>query len=68
MYCPGDDLNKDRVVELLELEGDDDGDESDGSDDEDDVHQVADEVPPVSRVFPDVPPDSGQTDSEDESC
>ena len=57
MYCPGDDLNKDRVIELLELEGDDDDD-----DDEDD------DVPPVSRVFPEVPPDSVQTVSEDESC
>ena len=65
MFCPGDDLNKDRVVELLELEGDDDGDESD---DEDGDDQVADEVPPVSRVFPEVPPDSVQTVSEDESC
>ena len=58
MYCPGDDLNKDRVIELLELEGDDDDDDEDDDDD----------VPPVSRVFPDVPPDSVQTVSEDESC
>ena len=58
MYCPGDDLNKDRVIELLELEGDDDDDDEDDDDD----------VPPVSRVFPEVPPDSVQTVSEDESC
>ena len=58
MYCPGDDLNKDRVIELLELEGDDDDDDEDDDDD----------VPPVSRVFPEVPPDSVQTFSEDESC
>ena len=65
MYCPGDDLNKDRVVELLELEGDDDGDDSDDDGDDD---EVTDEVPPVSRVFPSVTPDSVQTVSEDESC
>ena len=59
MYCPGDDLNKDRVIELLELEGDDDDDDDEDEDDD---------VPPVSRVFPDVPPDSVQTVSEDESC
>ena len=67
MFCPGDDLNNDRVVELLELEGDDDGDDSD-DDDEDDGPQVADEVPPVSRVFPSVTPDSAQCSSDNESA
>ena len=35
MYCPGDDLNKDRILAMLEAEDSDDEDEED--DEEDDI-------------------------------
>jgi hypothetical protein len=41
-YAPGDDLNKDAVVELLVLEGDDYQDEEDDDD-------VEEEIPSVNR-------------------
>lgn len=44
MYCPGDDINKDRIIAMLEPESDDDSDDGDG--DEELVMEEIDSKPP----------------------
>ena len=49
MFCPGDDLNKDRVIELLEYGDDDSDDESDDGEEGITVEDLEDEEPPMEK-------------------
>lgn len=44
MYCPGDDINKDRIISMLEPESDDEDD--DESDDDELIVEEVDSTPP----------------------
>ena len=45
MYCPGDDINKDRIIAMLEPESDDDDDDDDDDNDEDLVIEELNSTP-----------------------
>lgn len=60
MYCPGDDINKDRVLAMLEP--------SDDEDDSDDEIEVTDFLPEIQQLEKLVSDSDKEVDEEKKNC